>query len=189
MRPYKSLYFLVLLLAGLTASVAHPGPLPAPLDQEEYLNAQDWFNMGLALNSAGNYRDAAEAFARSIAVDPENPLAWLNLGTAQALSGDPAAALDALEKAVRLDPKLALGYANLGEVYLQLKRFPEAVAAYGTLLKLWPNDANAHFKLGMAYLYLGDTGKAQGECLALQPLDPELAGKLNQAISLGVKGN
>ena len=186
MRHPTGRYILVLLLAVLFAGVLEAKSPPTSLDQEEYLDAEDWFRSGLALNSAGNYREAAKAFARSIAIDPENPLAWLNLGTAQALGGDDGAAVAALKKAVLLDPKLAMGFANLGEIYFRTRQFEEAVWAYSAELSLWPGDGNAHYKLGLAYLFLKDAGKAQAEYLHLKALDPELAGKLFQAINLGV---
>jgi tetratricopeptide (TPR) repeat protein len=179
-------YFMVLLLAGLSGGVNEARPAPAPLDQEEYLDAEDWFRAGLAMNSAGNFREAAEAFSRSIAIDPENPLAWLNLGTAQALRGDFATSISSLRKAVHLDPKLTMGFANLAEVYFRTERFQEALECYAKLLDLKPDDSNAHFKRGLAFLLLDQAGKAQAEYLFLKMLDPELAAKLLQAITHGV---
>src|SRR6185369_12559772 len=140
----KGSCLMVLLLAGLWTSVVEPKALPAPLDQEEYLDAEDWFQAGLALNSTEKYQEAAEAFARSIAIDPENAHAWLNLGTAQALMGDNEQAIETLQKAVQLDPKLAMAYANLGEIYFRTERFEAAVRAYDAMLALWPGDPNGH---------------------------------------------
>lgn len=182
MRHSACTHLMVLLLAGLAGNVAEARPLPVPLDQEEYLDAEDWFLSGLALNGAGKYPEAAEAFARSTDIDPENPLAWLNFGTSEALSGNYDDAVIHLKMALRLDPKLALGYSNLGEVYFRMQRFPEAIVAYQSLLAFWSDDANAHYKLGLSYLSLDDLGKAQGEYLSLKILDPDLASKLSQAI-------
>jgi len=175
-------YFTLLLLAGLSTGALQPRPQPAPLDQEEYLDADDWLQSGLALNSAGNYREAAQAFLRSLSIEPGNPFAWLNLGTSQALLGDYAQAISSLKKSVRLDPKLAVGFANLAEVFFRTGRFEDAVEAYTGLLALWPADPNAHYKRGLAYLLLNDAGKAQAEYLSLKILDQVLAGKLLQAI-------
>jgi len=187
MRIPTNSFVMVLLLAGLFGSVLEARPLPAPLDQEEYLDAEDWFQAGLVSNSSGNYQAAAEAFSRSIAIDPENPLTWLNLGTARALTGDYSAAIDAMQKAVHLDPKLAIGFANLGEVYFRTERFTEALKAYSAQLALQPDDSNAHYKSGLAYLLLNDSGKAQAEYLTLKILDPDLAAKLLQTIDLSTQ--
>lgn len=185
MRHNKGKYFLMLIVAGFTTGALEPRPLSAPVDIEEYLDADDWFEAGLVMNSEGKYPEAVEAFARSLSIQPGNPLAWLNLGTAQALTGEYAKAIENLKKSVRLDPKLALGYANLGEVCFKERRFAEAIEAYTTLLTLWPDNANALYKMGLAHLFMNEAGKAQAEYLALKMVDPELAEKLLQVIRKG----
>jgi tetratricopeptide (TPR) repeat protein len=177
-------YLMLLLAAGLTTGALEPKAITTPpLDLEEYLDADDWFQTGLAMNAEGKYREAAEAFAKSISIQPENPLSWLNFGTDQALLGDYNRAIDALKKSVKLDPKLALGFANLGEVCFRANRFQEAIAAYSSLLVFWPENSNALYKRGLAYLSLDDAGKAQAEYLALKMIDPDLAEKLLLAIT------
>ena len=185
MKHSAGKYVMLLLIAGLSAGAHDPKPEPAPVDQEQYLEADDWFQAGLTLNSEGRYRDAAEAFKRSISLEPGNALSWLNLGTAQALFGDYVRAIDSLKRSVRLDPKQALAYSNLGEVCFRADRYEEAIAAYTELLSLWPSNANALYKLGLAHLFLNDAGKAQAEYLSLKIVDPELAEKLRHAIIQG----
>ena len=175
-------YFLLLLVAGLTSGALAPKPLPAPLELEEYLEADDWFQAGLAMNSEGKFEAAAQAFQKSISVAPNNALAWLNLGTAQALLGDYSQAIVNLRKSVRLDPKLGLGYANLAEVCFRQQRFEEAIEAYTALLTLWPDNTNALYKRGVAHVSLNQGGQAQAEYLALKMLDPDLADKLLEVI-------
>jgi len=182
MRHAATKRLMMLLLVGLAGTAAEARPLPPPLDLDEFLDAEEWFQSGLALNGAGKYSEAAEAFARSVAIDPKNPLAWLNLGTAQALSGAYGPAISSLREALRLDPKLALAYSNLGEIYFKGERYAEALEAYGAVVAIWPKDANAHYKLGLAYLHLDNLGKAQAEYLSLKILDPDLASQLLQAI-------
>lgn len=182
MKAPKRTYFLLLLAAGMSTGALMPKPLPAPLDIEEYLEADDWLVAGLAMNNDGRFREASEAFYRSISIKPDNPLAWLNLGTAQALIGEYPKAIESLKKSVQLDPRLALGYANLGEVCFRERRFQEAVDAYTALLTLWPDNPNALYKRGLAHVSMHDNGKAQAEYLALKMVDPELAAKLLQVI-------
>lgn len=174
---------MIVLIAGLTTGALEPRPLPAPLDQEEYLDADDWFQAGLTLNGEARYQDAAEAFAKSISIAPDNALAWLNLGTAQALLGDYSRAVQSLKKSILLNPKLAVAFANLAEVCYRAELYQEAVEAYTSLLALWPNNANALYKLGLAHIFLNEVGKAQAEYLSLKIVDPELADKLLQAIN------
>lgn len=177
-----SKYFMLLLFAGLTTGALEPKALSPPLDQEEYLEADDWFEAGILMNSEGRYKEAAEAFSRSISIHPDNPLSWLNLGTAQALVGDYEKSIGSLKKSVTLNPTLSLAFANLAEVCFRAQRFQEAVDAYSSLLELWPENNNAHYKRGLAYLFLNDTGKAQADYLSLKMKDPDLAEKLLQAI-------
>jgi len=185
MKHSTGKYVMLLLIAGLTTGAHEPRLQPAPLDLEEYLEADDWFQAGVALNSEGRYREAAQAFGRSISIAPDNALSWLNLGTAQALIGDYARAIDSLKSSVHLDSKLALGFSNLGEVCFRADRFEEAAEAYTMLLVLWPGNANALYKLGLSHLFLNDVGKAQAEYLSLKIIDPDLAEKLIQAINQG----
>ena len=176
-------YFLSLLIAGLTTGALEPRPLPAPLDQEEYLDADDWLQAGLALSSEARYIEAADAFAKSLSIEPDNPMSWLNLGTAQALLGDYLRAIKSLKRSVQLNPQLALGFSNLAEVCFRANRFQEAAEAYSALLELWPDNPNALYKLGLSYFMLNDSGKAQAQYLSLKIVDPELADKLREAIN------
>jgi tetratricopeptide (TPR) repeat protein len=185
MRHRPGTYVVLLLFTGLATGALMPEPHTVHVEQEEYLEADDWFEAGVALNGEGKYREAAEAFQRSVSLLPDNPLSWLNYGTAQALSGDTTHAIASLKKAVQLDPSLALGYSNLAEVYFRAGRYEEAASAYTTLLRLWPANANALYKLGLSHLLLKEPGKAQAEYLALKIIDPELAEKLRHAIIQG----
>lgn len=186
MKHPKAKYIMMLFVAGLTTGALMPKPLTPPLSLEEYLEADDWFEAGLAMNGEGRFQEAAEAFAKSISIDPKNPLSWLNLGTAEALLGDYPRAITHLQYSIRLDPKQALGYANLAEVCFREQRFHEAIEAYTVLLTLWPNNPNALFKRGLAYLSLNQAGKAQAEYLSLKIVDPALADKLLQVINRGI---
>ena len=185
MKYLKGKCFMVVLFAGLTTEALVPRPLHSPVEQQEYLEADDWFEAGLAMNNAGRYQDAAEAFARSISIDPTEPLSWLNLGTAQALLGDYDRAIGNLKKSIQMNPKLALAFANLAEICFRTDRYQEAIDAYTELLALWPENPNALYKRGLAYLSLRDAGRAQAEYLSLKIVDPDLAEKLRQAINQG----
>lgn len=178
-------YVVLLLFAGLATGALEHKPEPVSIEQEEYLEADDWFEAGVTLNNEGRYHEAAEAFSRSISLSPGNALSWLNLGTAQALTGEYGKAIDSLKRSVHLDPTLALAFSNLGEVCFRADRYEEAVQAYTTLLSLWPGNANALYKLGLSHVILNDTGKAQAEYLSLKIIDPELAEKLRHAIIQG----
>lgn len=185
MRQATGTYVMLLLMAGLATGDPDPKPHRQPIDQEEYLEAEDWFEAGVLMNSEGRYGEAAEAFSKSIALSPGNAVSWLNLGTAQALTSDYPRAIESLKRSIALDPKLALAISNLGEVCFRSDRYEEAVEAYTSLLTLWPGNANALYKLGLSHLFLNQSGKAQAEYLTLKLVDPELAEKLRSAIIHG----
>jgi tetratricopeptide (TPR) repeat protein len=185
MRHRTGTCLMLLLFSGLSTGPVVHKPQSVQIEQEEYLEADDWFQAGVELNGEERYREAAEAFARSIAIAPSNALSWLNLGTAQALTGDYESAIVSLKKSILLDQSLALAYSNLAEVCFKSDRYKEAVEAYTTLLKLWPANANALYKLGLSHLLLNESDKAQGEYLSLKIVDPELAEKLRRAIIQG----
>ncbi|WP_136525236.1 tetratricopeptide repeat protein [Geomonas ferrireducens] len=187
MKHRKGTYIALLVVTGFATGALAPMGEPLRIGGEEYLEADDWFEAGVELNGDGDYPEAAEAFSRSIALEPHNALSWLNLGTAQALAGDYPHAIDSLKKSVELDPSLALAISNLGEVYFRVDRYEEAATAYKDLLSLWPGNANALYKLGLSHLLLNDAGKAQAEYLLLKIIDPELAEKLRRAIIQGAK--
>lgn len=187
MKHSKGTYLALLIVTGFATGALGPKGETLRIGGEEYFEADDWFEAGVELNGDGNYPEAAEAFSRSIALEPHNALSLLNLGTAQALAGDYTRAIDALKKSVELDPSLALAISNLGEVYFRVDRYEEAAAAYTKLLTLWPANANALYKLGLSHLILNDTAKAQAEYLQLKIVSPELAEKLRHAIIQGAE--
>lgn len=175
-------YLVLMLAAFLCTGAVGPKPPPTQMGVEEFWDADDWFQSGLALNKQGKYNDAASAFGKAIAIDPTNAFAWLNLGTMQALAGDLDPAIDSLKKAVRLAPGLAQGYSNLGEVCFRAARFREAADAYGQLLGIWPENANAHYKRGLAFLFLDEYQRARAEYETLKAMDATLADQLLHAL-------
>ncbi|MBJ6723621.1 tetratricopeptide repeat protein [Geomesophilobacter sediminis] len=182
MRHAKGKYLLLALMASLTTGAFTPQNPTPPVDQEEFRDADDWFQSGLAFNSEGKYNDAAHAFGRVISIEPDNAFAWMNLGTMQAVLGDYDKSMESLRKSVRLSPNLAQGYANLGEVCFRAGHFPEAIEAYGRLLEIWPDNAYAHYKRGLAFLFIDQPSRSQEEYALLKNMDGELARQLLHAM-------
>lgn len=182
MRHARGAYLLLAVMASLTTGAFPPPDQTPPVDHEEYRDADDWFQSGLAFNGEGKYNDAAHAFGRVVSIEPDNAFAWMNLGTMQALMGEYDKSIDSLNKSVRLAPKLAQGYANLGEVCYRAGHFPEAIEAYGRLLEIWPDNAYAHYKRGLAFLFIDQPEKSREEYFLLKNLDSDLARQLLHAL-------
>lgn len=180
-RPWMALLF-VMMIPGTHGFAQVRSLGDSVLQQEEYWEASDWYLSGLALNSAGMYQEAAEAFRMSLSIEPRNPLSWLNFGTDLALMGEYQEAIRALEHSVRLSPQLTMGYSNLGEIYFRTGSFRKSIEIFGILLELQPQDGNALYKRGLSFLLLGEVTNALTEYALLRGVDPVLAGRLLQAI-------
>ena len=66
-------------------------------------SATTWTNLGILELSAGRPADAARAFERAVAADPNLGQAWEGLGAARVQS-DPAGAVDAWKHVAELEP-------------------------------------------------------------------------------------
>ncbi|MBW1991645.1 MAG: tetratricopeptide repeat protein, partial [Deltaproteobacteria bacterium] len=84
--------------------------LPGLLDhvhrlvQAEPKNPAAWFNLGVAHDQLGRWREAADAFREALRLKPDLAEAWTCLALAYALSGNRTAALQALKELRRYDP-------------------------------------------------------------------------------------
>ena len=71
-------------------------------------DAGPWANLAFAHFGAGQFTEAAAAYRRAVAIDPDEGVLWSALGEALVMSSKrdplPAEALAAFEKAVALDP-------------------------------------------------------------------------------------
>ena len=68
--------------------------------------------------AVGRYGDAAEAFAKAAAADPESARARVNLGTALARAEQADDAIAAFRDALRIEPTNDVALANLGQLLL-----------------------------------------------------------------------
>lgn len=121
-------------------------------------------NLGQAYSLSGQYQQAADAYQKAIALNPEAPT-YMNLSLAQinlaAQSTDPttttarvADASASCDKVAMLDPTSATKcWKNIGIVLSNKGDFKDAVAPLEKVTQLDPKDAQAWYLLGSA-----DTG-------------------------------
>jgi tetratricopeptide (TPR) repeat protein len=121
-------------------------------------------NLGQAYSLEGQYQQAADAYQKAIALNPEAPT-YMNLSLAQinlaAQSTDPttttarvADASASCDKVATLDPASATKcWKNIGIVLSNKGDFKDAVAPLQKVTQLDPKDAQAWYLLGSA-----DTG-------------------------------
>jgi protein O-GlcNAc transferase len=129
-------------------------------------------SLGVALTEQRNYDEAAVAFGRAVAINPDSAQAHYNLGNALKLQGKLAEAATSYAHALRIDPALAEACSNLGNTLAELGRADEAVAAFNQGLRLRPESAEIHYNLGNALKdqhRLDDAAAAYAEAIRLKP--------------------
>jgi len=104
---------------------------------------------------AGRYAEAAEAFRKAVAAEPENLPARVNLGSALGQLADVDGAIDQFRKALDLDPDNRSALYNIGVLYAARSRHDEAVRHLARLLELTPDDLEARLTLGRELGRLG----------------------------------
>jgi tetratricopeptide (TPR) repeat protein len=119
------------------------------------------FRLGMAYEAAGNYKDAASAYAKAVALKPE-PIfdgteeiltyAKYNLANALALSDQHAAAVEAYHQLIAdLPVPLSKPYYNLGLSHVALNQKSQAVEVFKKAIEINPDYAEAHYNLGLLY--------------------------------------
>ncbi|MBN1240480.1 MAG: tetratricopeptide repeat protein [Gammaproteobacteria bacterium] len=119
-------------------------------------SADDWFELGIALEQVGATLDAEAAYRSAFSEDPSHVDSRINLGrlrhAAQALPE--AEAL--YRRALALDPGHGVAHFNLGVVLEDRGKLEQAMEAYHSALRCDPPVPEAHFNLARLYERCGD---------------------------------
>jgi Tfp pilus assembly protein PilF/mono/diheme cytochrome c family protein len=97
------------------------------------------FNLGNGLNRASRFSEAAAAYARALAINPDFPDAHVNLGALLFSRGRTGEALPHFERAVALRPNSAVIHTDYSSVLAASGRFPEALRHVRRALELNPS--------------------------------------------------
>ena len=103
--------------------------------------------LGETLLLTGRPREAAEAFRRALAANPDRVDALLGLGRSAEELGDGAAAEDAFRRAIALQPSFAV-YNQLGFFRAERGRWNDAAAMFRRATELGPDSHRAFSNLG-----------------------------------------
>jgi tetratricopeptide (TPR) repeat protein len=139
-------------------------PLPSDADAH-YL-------LGQTLEDRGLLEQAAESFARAIALRPEFAEAHNDLGEVLLRLGQTDAAIASCRRALELRPRFAAALGNLANADRARGALSAAIAAYRRVIALEPELAEAHRNLGSALLEAGETEAAIAslqKAVALRP--------------------
>ncbi len=148
--------------------------------QEKYakavdeLNALEWFKKGFKLTIVDrNYREAMEAFNKSIEIDPQYAKAYAMKSRVYIESGQYADGLKEADQAVKLDPSLSWGFSARGAAYVALKEYQKGIEDLTKAIELEPTFANPYCHRSWAYFMLKDYPRAVADAGKAITLDPK----------------
>ena len=125
-------------------------------------------NLGLALHSAGRYREALLQFAAALKLEPGLTTARFLTGMSHLKLGETAAAIPHLREAVQAEPANPLFRLELADSLLSTGHFRESATHFRKLAELIPRDPKAWHGLGLSYL-----GLSREAFAALQKREPD----------------
>lgn len=155
-------------------------PHPASRDEATFVAT---FNQGMELQAKGRSDEAAIAFRRALAFQPNHPVVCNNLAAVLASRGELEEALSLYQRSLAADPALAFTYSNMSDTLTRLGRHEEALAAALRASSLDPSSPDAFNNLGSAYLEVARFEEA------LAVLEKALALKPDFAFAHSNKGN
>lgn len=146
------------------------GQYDAALASFEQASTADSHNPGAPLNQAllleamGKRKEAAAAYGKVLAIDPENPLALNNLAFMNAENGTNLdQAMTFAERAKKKVPNNPDVSDTLGYVYYQKNLNSEALQIFRQLVQQSPQNPTFHYHLAMALEKEGDKQAAKDE--------------------------
>jgi len=119
-------------------------------------SADDWFELGIALESVGATLDAEAAYRNAFRVDPSHVDSRINLGRMRHAARALAEAETLYREAIALSPKHGIAHFNLGVVLEDKGSIDEAMREYHAALECEPPVAEAHFNLARLFEQRGD---------------------------------
>ncbi len=126
------------------------------------------YQQGRAAYVAAHYDEAAQAFARVAAADPEHLNALINWGVALSRGGQPQEALTKFRQALARDPNNAAVWYNIGVALERLGKHDDAIAHYDQAVALDPTRLTPALEWYLERL----RPKAQDTQIGISPSQP-----------------
>jgi len=108
---------------------------------------RDWFQVGRALEKAGDLEGAASAYREALVERGPDATTCFNLANVLYALGRREQAVERYRQVVELDPSFAEAWNNTGSVLGELGQHEEAVSALTKALEVNPQYADAHYNL------------------------------------------
>jgi Flp pilus assembly protein TadD/TolB-like protein len=137
--------------------------------------------VGETLLATGRAKEAAEAFRRALAANPDDFQALLGLGRASEKAGDDPAAVASFSRAIVLQPSSFAAYNQLGGFFADRGRWIEAAQMFRKAASLAPDSYRAFSNLGGVSTMSCDFPaalEAYRKALTLRPDNPIAASNL-----------
>jgi len=182
----KSIYFLLILLTGMSCATAKQEmqvdqdkrtepeqtvPEQSMLSENEQNEFEYLFIEGLKQKKLGKLSDAAALFSRCLEIDPNSAVAMYEMANIHYANKDLTSASLVLEKAISIDNNNKWYKLLLAQIYQQRKQFSEAAAVYDDLCRIEPeNDEYLYMKA----VSLGMDGKYQEAIGAYNELEERI---------------
>lgn len=109
--------------------------------------ADELFQRAIFLEERKQYREAAEAYRETIALDPDDPVPHFNLGNVLYQLDDFIESMGEFETATRLDPCYVEAWNNLGVVLAAIGLTDAAITALRQAIQLHPGYEDAAYHL------------------------------------------
>ena len=94
------------------------------------ITSEQWINMGQEFMQIDRYKDALNAFNKSIELDPKSANSWDDKGKVLQKMGRINDSIKAYEKAIELDPGFASACIDKGNALQNMELYNESIKAY-----------------------------------------------------------
>ena len=155
----------IILVLCLTTTFATPVFNAIVFAEEPEQSIQALLADAHAAQARGDFSQAAEAYRKAVALQPDLPELRANLGLMYYESGQHAEAILSFQDALRLNPSLFVPQLFLGLEFLQANKVQTALPYIENAVRLNPSDPQAALSLGRAYQMLNQPDRAAGSYL------------------------
>ena len=146
-----------------------------PFSDPQAALAAKYFIEGSRLDDGddGKSEEAAAAYRKALAIDPELVPAIVNLANIHYGRDELIEAQALYERAIALDQDCFEAHFNLGNIHHDLGRYDDALVCYRDAVALSPGYADAHFYLAVTLEKTGHSPEAKPHWRTYQELAPD----------------
>lgn len=152
----RSFFFLALCFCSFCGSITSAEPQPS----QNASSAKEEFGKALALQKAGNFKEASLIYKKYLKAQDKDVLAWNNFGLCQQRLKIYDAAEKAFRKAMSLDDKDVQAYNNLASLEIERGDFKEAEKLYKAAIVKDPEFPYTYNNLAVLYKNQGKLYRA-----------------------------